>query len=259
MFSTVRLCLLAAAGFAMTASGASIQVTITNLAPANGTFLTPVWVGFHNGTFDIYDSGAAASAALERIAEDGDTSAISAAFTGHGAGTVQATLGGAPIAPGATVSFIFNLDPLDPTQRYFSYASMVIPSNDAFIGNGNPLFFQLFDGSGNFMAVDRTVTGAMVLDAGTEVNDELPANTAFFGQAAPNTGVAQGGVVGAHPGFLAAAPGNILGSAMFANADFLLAGYNVARIQVSQVPEPGTWGLMAMGAVGLLMRLRRRQ
>lgn len=258
MFSTVRLCLLTACSFAMTASAASIQVTITNLAPANGTFLTPVWVGFHNGTFDVYDSGAAASAALERIAEDGDTSAITAAFTGSGAGTVQGTLGGAPIAPGATVSFTFNLDPLDPTQRYFSYASMVIPSNDAFIGNGNPLFFQLFDGSGNFMAVDRTVTGAMVLDAGTEVNDELPANTAFFGQAAPDTGVAQNGAVGAHPGFLAAAPGNILGSAMFANADFLLPGYNVARIQISQVPEPGTWGMMAMGVVGLLLRFRRR-
>jgi len=52
------------------------------------------------------------------------------------------------------------------------------------------------------------VSGAEVLDGGTEVNDELPVNTAFFGQMAPNTGVAENGVVLEHPGF-SAAEGNI--------------------------------------------------
>lgn len=32
-----------------------VIVNIENLAPQQGTFLTPVWVGFHNGNFDIYD------------------------------------------------------------------------------------------------------------------------------------------------------------------------------------------------------------
>ena len=31
----------------------------------------------------------------------------------------------------------FNLDGSQPSSRYFSYASMVIPRNDAFIGNGD--------------------------------------------------------------------------------------------------------------------------
>jgi len=47
----------------------SVTVTIENLAPMGGTFLTPVWVGFHDGGFDLYDNGAAVSAELERLAE----------------------------------------------------------------------------------------------------------------------------------------------------------------------------------------------
>ena len=160
-------------------------------APVNGTFLTPVWVGFHNGAFDLYNPGAPISAALERIAEDGDTGALTA-LAGSGAGSVQGTLGAAPIAPGASVTFTFELDAANPNNRYFSYASMIIPSNDAFIGNGSPPVFDLFGAGGLFTPVSRTITGAMVNDAAREVNDELPANTAFFGQAVPNTGTAEG-------------------------------------------------------------------
>lgn len=262
MFTISRAGLLAAALTAMALSANAttlIRVTVRNTAPANGTFLTPVWVGFHNGTFDLYDPGSSVSAALERVAEDGDTAAITALFAGSGAGTVQGTLGAAPIAPGASVTFTFELDPLNATNRYFSYASMIIPSNDAFIGNGNPLVFDLFGAGGVFTPFSRTITGAMVNDAGSEVNDELPANTAFFGQAAPNTGVAQGGVVGPHPGFQAAAPGNILGSAMFANANFLAPGYTVAEITFEEVPEPATVGAMGVGLAGLIAGYRRRR
>jgi hypothetical protein len=253
LFSAVLLILGAAPSWA-----APFRVSITNLAANGGTFLTPVFVGFHNGTFDIYDNGSAASSALERIAEDGTTAPLSAAFLGSGAGTIQGTLGGAPIAPGSTVSFDFDLNPLSASNRYFSWASMIIPSNDAFVANGNPLAFELFDITGNFMAINRIITGAMVLDAGTEVNDEVPANTAFFGQAAPNTGTAQNGVIGTHPGFLAAAPGNILGSAMFANGDFKVSGYNIALITIEAVPEPSTSALAGLGMAALLWLRRRR-
>ena len=36
----------------------SVTVTIENLAPPNGGFLTPVWVGFHDGGFVLADSRA---------------------------------------------------------------------------------------------------------------------------------------------------------------------------------------------------------
>jgi hypothetical protein len=233
------------------------MVTIQNLGPPNGTFLTPVWLGVHDGSFDLFDSGSPASTALERLAEDGDTMGLSSLFNMSGAGSVDGTAPGpmVQIAPGQSASMIFDLNPLAAASRYLSYASMVIPSNDAFIANGNPLAIPVFDAMGNFVGGSFIVTGSMVWDAGTEVNDEIPMNTAFLGQMMPNTGTTEGGVVMMHPGFIPG--GNILSTPMFANADFTAPGYNVAQITVSMVPEPGTLGLLAAPLVLLLLRRRR--
>ena len=237
---------------------ATIRVTIESLTPDNGTFLTPVWTGFHDGNFDIYNRGEAASPGLESIAEDGDFAALSAEFLASGAGTVDGAVFGEPvIAPGTTATATFELDETLASSKYFSYASMVLPSNDAFVANGNPLAHQIIDDGGNFIGADFIITGSEVLDAGTEVNDEGDTTTAFFGQSAPNTGTTEGGTVEAHPGFIAG--GRILSSSQFANADFTDVGYNIARIKVEQInasattPEPGvSFGLFVLGGISFL-------
>jgi hypothetical protein len=255
---TAALTLLATASTAR-AGLVEVEVRIENLAPMAGTNLTPFWAGFHDGGFDLYDSGAAASAELERLAEDGNTAPISAAFQGSGAGTVDATIGGAPIAPGGVVAQSFMLDGSIAQSRYFSYAAMILPSNDAFIANGDPLAVPIFDADGNFVGADFVILGTDVLDAGTEVNDEIPANTAFFGQMMPDTGVTEGGVVGPHPGYLGSLgnPGtpSILADSMFSNADFTQSGYEIARITITVIPAPA--GLAAFGLFGLVGRRRR--
>lgn len=259
-----KICLGLLAAGAAAAPAAEVRITVENLAPAGGTFLTPVWVGLHDGTFDLYDMGAPASMGLERIAEDGNMAAVNADFAGSGAGSAQgAVFGpGAPpvLGPGEKGSVVLSVNGMDARARYFSYASMIIPSNDAFVANGNPMAFQIFDAAGNFLGADFMVAGSMVLDAGTEVNDEVPANTAFFGQAAPDTGVPEGGVVHLHPGFNAPGSGGILDAAMFANADFTASGYNVARITITSVPDGGVGGgLLLLGSLGLLAVGRARQ
>ena len=231
-----------------------VRVIIENLAPADGTWLTPVWVGFHDGSFDTFNMQTAASEALERLAEDGNASPIFAAFELSSHGTVQGVIpadtGIPPIAPGETATMTFVVDNLDPDNAYFSYLAMVIPSNDAFIGNADPQTHRLFDGYGNFLGGFFTIYGTDVLDAGTEINDEIPEHTAFFGQTESDSGDDEFSVVHAHPGYLPPGSGGILDDPDFAMADFTAPGYRIARVIIVRsdtiVPSgtvSGTWDL----------------
>jgi len=141
-----------------------VTVTIENLAPTNGTFQTPHWVGFHDGLFDIYNSGTPASdlpepggVALERLAEDGNNDEMAAAFSRLQPLGQDTTIAGpdGPIGPGQIATSSFIIESTDPAQRYFSYGSMVLPSNDFFYANANPLAHPIFDENGNFIATDQ--------------------------------------------------------------------------------------------------------
>ena len=209
----------------------SVVITIENAQPRNGVFLTPPWIGIHDGTFDTYDGGSPANVPLggneiESLAEDGNNAPLTATFDAlqPGSPQVQGVAGPTgPLAPGQRVSVTLNVNPL--TDRYFSYASMIIPSNDAFIANGNPLAHQLFDVNGNFVGTGFVVSGDETNDAGTEANDEIAPNVAFLAQAAPNTGTTEAlPVTTPSPGFAPAGtlqfPDGVLNHPVFGNGDF---------------------------------------
>ncbi|MGB3511712.1 MAG: spondin domain-containing protein [Microcoleaceae cyanobacterium] len=226
-----------------------VTVFVENLAPEDGVVLSPMWVGFHNGTFDIFNPGEEAEEFLERLAEDATIDSSEdfpvtigtafADFVESGLGTTQGTIAvPGQIFPGelAVERFVLPPETLETTSRYFSYGSMILPSNDAFVANGNPLAFEVYDENGDFEGGEFIVAGSNVWDAGTEVNDEIPENTAFFGQEEPDTGDDENGVVNLHPGFIP--NGDILTA--FPGGDFTEDGYQVARITISQdiVGEP---------------------
>ncbi len=228
----------------------SVVVTVENSAPARGALQTPVWIGIHDGTFDIYDrdvplgaNGLISAAAVESLAEDGATGLITQEFDNLQAGSPQATLIGTsgPLVPGQSSSVTLNVNPA--TDRYFSYASMVIPSNDAFIANGNPMAHQIFDDRGRFVGDNFVVAGSEVLDAGTEVNDEVAANTAFLNQGGPNIGVTESGNVVLHPGFLTdgvSFPDGVLNHPVFGFADFTQPTYRAASVSFRYVDQGRT-------------------
>lgn len=254
----MRIGLLAVAGSALIGSGVAMAeptrviVSIENLAPVNGTAQTPHWVGFHDGaTFDIYNGGTpantlpiAGSVAVERLAEDGNTAPIIndfATLMPEGEDGVLAGPNGA-LLPGETTSGSFILDSTSPYHRFFSYASMVLPSNDFWYANGNPLTHPVFDENGNFVAEDFFVTRDDVLDAGTEVNTEEPSETAFFGQTTANTGSDENSVIldfdplDPLTFFKRPGSGGILDSAQFRMADFLTDGYPLLKFSFSDAP-----------------------
>ena len=49
----------------------NILVKVENLAPANSISFAPLHVGFNNGTFDSFNNGQAATAAIISVAEGG--------------------------------------------------------------------------------------------------------------------------------------------------------------------------------------------
>ena len=183
----------ALAGAALMCSSAavagSIEVSFENLASDDGGFFfTPVWGAFHNGEFDVYTSGEPASnfPGLEELAEDGNNDVLSEDFNASSAaaaGGVDFTLPGLdvgppPINPGETATTV--IDTGDTTvNRYFSYASMLIPTNDIFVANANPLAHEVYDEDGAFAGdVVIEIFGSSLRDAGTEVND-ITAGAAF--------------------------------------------------------------------------------
>jgi len=191
--------------------GETITISFENTLGEGGTFLTPVWFGFQdaaNSDFDLYTRGEAVSTGLERLAEDGNVNALATEFSQlAGRNGIDATVFGlaqgapGPIDPGETTTFTINVNPDDVGEGNFVWATMVIPSNDAFLASpGNPLSDPIFSSDGSFLGpIEILRFGSDVLDAGTEVNTELDA--AFLNQMGPNTGITENGVVTLHPGF----------------------------------------------------------
>ena len=151
---------------------AAVQFSFENLQPADGFFFTEPWVGLHDGSFDLFNDGERASPGLESLAEGGNTELLGSEFAQPG--RLQATIGNGEvqfISPGEVIEGSIDIRNA-AAYRYFSFASMIIPSNDAFFGNEDPFAYELFDADGNFTGpVTIEIFASDIYDSGTEVND----------------------------------------------------------------------------------------
>lgn len=130
----------------------------------------------------IFMSGQSSSAALESLAEDGDASGFDQVFN-----TPVGMSSPGPLLPGSTYSFTFTAEKGDK----LSFASMLVQSNDWFIGADN---LDLFS---NGMAISGDITGNVYLfDSGTEEDEYAGAGkNQPLRQAGPNTGIDEGGII----------------------------------------------------------------
>ncbi|MDZ7589316.1 MAG: spondin domain-containing protein [Rubrivivax sp.] len=230
-----------------------VTVTVQNLAPANSISFAPLHVGFNNGSFDAFDLGTAATAPIISVAEGGAGAGWQAAFAAADPNATRGTIGGL-LLPGASASLTLAVDTtLNP---FFTFASMVVPSNDFFIGNDSPTEYRLFDAGGKLNMPAIGIKASEVWDAGSELFD--PAAAAFVGN--NDLRRDQNSVVAFNFAELAAFNGLSTGAGYTFNSA-LTADSDVYRISfgVSPVPEPGSYALMAAGllTVGFLSRRRR--
>lgn len=240
-------------GGSLHAQQRSVTVTVTNLAPTNSIAFAPLHIGFHQGLFDSFNIGEAAGAGIVSVAEGGSGTQWQADFAAADPTATRGTIGGL-LLPGASASMTFDVHV--GLNRYFSFANMVVPSNDFFLGNDNPLL--LFNGAGDLLLSSIYQTTNQIWDAGSEVFD--PAAAAFVGNNDLRT--PQNSVVSFNFAELAGFNGLTTGAGYVFDSQ-LRAGQNVYRIDFSSspvsVPEPGSAALLASGLLCLGWVARRRQ
>lgn len=254
-------CLLAGVALALgvcvvsPALAVDVRVTIENLSGPTGIAFSPLIASAHNGSVDTFNSGSAASAGVENVAELGGVGAtLIGEIHSMQASAVAAPLANpdnsfSPLLPGAKQSVVLSLSPTN--NRYFSYLSMAVPSNDMFIGNDSPTSHPLFDAGGNFVGQNFTVTGSQIWDAGTEVNG-LTGALFVVGQDG-SVHIPENGVV--HPSDLATSFSYYVGQSTPVGYVFSggpSATTPIAAISFSVVPEPASVALAGLGAVGLI-------
>ncbi|MEM1012000.1 MAG: spondin domain-containing protein [Planctomycetota bacterium] len=231
-----------------------VEVTVENLAPANDISFAPLRIVFGNGTFDAFNIDETAGAGIVSVAEGGvgdvwfDEAATAEPASTRG--TVVPSTGPGPLFPGATGSNVFTVD--TDLNQFFTFANMVIPSNDLFLGNDNPTAFQLFDDDGNLLITEITQTASQIWDANSEVAD--PAAAAFLVGGNNDLRTPENGTVAFDFSELSVFDGLPTPAYTF---DTNLAGDTpIFRISFAVVPEPTS--AAALGLAGLTMLRRRR-
>ncbi len=243
---------------AVSSADTLVRVTVTNLAEENSVSFAPLQLGFHNGVFDpfnegevAFNTGDIASAPIVTIAEGGSGSTWFPAFADADPTATLGSVTPAPLLPGQTTSMVFDVD--TAINQFFTFATMVVPSNDLFLGNDTPI--QLFDNNGNLLITEILQTGNSIWDAGSEV--AIAENAAFLAIGNNDLRVDQNGTVEFDFTELAVYDG--LETAAGYIFDSTLSGSDeIYRIQFAVVPEPSSLALAGMG-VGLAVCYARRR
>lgn len=182
-------------------AGDGFDVTVANVSGAGSSVasgISPVFYALHNENWSLFQPNSPASAGVEAIAEDGNSS-ILVAEESVKPGVTMAAAATIPVGkqgPGAAAPgemYTFHVTP-SATARYFSVATMFGQSNDAFLGFG-PEGVELADASGavrSEVEINADLERKLVLwDAGTEEN-QVPGAGGFTGpfQPGPDSGPA---------------------------------------------------------------------
>ncbi|NVJ58325.1 MAG: hypothetical protein HWE19_18365 [Vibrionaceae bacterium] len=197
-------------------------VNVTNLT-ANQP-MSPLALLTHNESYQLFSVGQSASVELERLAEGGSNAELIALMNGN-ANIHEGISGHGLILPGTSDQVTFTVDP--GSYGYLSVASMLVNTNDAFVGESGLSLKSLSVGEHFEMNMN-------VWDSGTEANDELASTIpgpAGGGEGFNATRNDSNDVVSFHPGVVSQDDG-LASSTLSAVHRFLNPG---AKITITRI------------------------
>jgi hypothetical protein len=255
--SVVRsIAVLALFGGAAHAQQRMVTVTVTNRAASNSIAYAPTHLGFHRGTFDAFNIGTTAGPGIVSVAEGGAGGQWQSDFAAADPTATRGIIGG-PLLSGESRSMSFVVDA--GINKFFTFATMVIPSNDFFLGNDGAMRYRLFDDAGNLLINNITQTASQIWDAGSEAFSI--AGAAFLVNGMNSIRTPQNGVVNFNFAELSGfngertAAGYVFNSGLSADQ----AIYSLDFQSTTVVPEPSSVVLLSSGVLLLGVFARRKR
>jgi len=155
-----HLLALALAASFTAASGTQAATWDITINLTNGNHFTPLLVTAHDHDTHLFQVGMPATLSIEHMAECGHLAPLLLDIGGANASTIDNPVGGM-LAPGANITTMLITD---TTQTHLSIVSMVLPTNDAFLGLESQ---HIPSEAGTYTYYVNAY------DAGTEANDEV--------------------------------------------------------------------------------------
>ncbi len=175
LFATGLFATGAAVGFA---EEIEVVVTFQNLSSDDLTINSP-WIGFHDGTLDIYDRDSDLSEGLSWLATTGRAEVLAAEFAadGGGASSTILTLKERALASGERSRHTFVLDTEAEVSRFLTFAASLSTQEGTFLAAENPVAYPLFDDAGIFVGTSFLITDRQIfsLDDSGEYPSAKPA------------------------------------------------------------------------------------
>lgn len=142
---------------------AKYEVSFVNLTA--GEPLSPMALVAHDSQYMAFETGKAASVAVEKIAEGGDNSMLLADAMADASHVWQAKSGSGIVAPGKMETLMLEVPATQVANLRLSLLSMLANTNDGFVAlNGQSI--------GNLQSGQSTSFDLPAYEAGTEANTE---------------------------------------------------------------------------------------
>lgn len=142
---------------------AKYEVSFINLTA--GQPLSPMALVAHDSQYMAFETGKAASIAVERIAEGGDNSMLLADAMANSSHVWQAKSGSGIVAPGKMETLMLEIPVAQASNLRLSLLSMLANTNDGFVALNGQSISDLQNGQ-------STSFDLPAFDAGTEANTE---------------------------------------------------------------------------------------